>query len=109
MCRKFPYLYLFAFMLILINGCTKKQPEITIYGSNQCHHCTDLKAALDSAGMVYTFNDIDTSDQFAREMFEKVKESNQTNVRISLPVVQINEQEVLIGANFNSLQKALEE
>ena len=75
------------------------QKSIVVYGSRQCPHCVNFKAKLDSIGLEYTFHDIDISDQYALEMVARVKASGHTE-GISIPVVVVNDQQLLFQYQF---------
>ena len=79
------------------------QKSIVVYGSNQCSHCINFKAKLDSVVLEYTFHDIDVSDQHTLEMLEKVKTAGRNLDDISLPVVFIDNNELFIAPPFSKV------
>ena len=83
------------------------QKSIVVYGSNQCSHCLNLKAKLDSIGLKYIFYDIDVSNQYALEMVERVKVAGHTE-RFSIPVVLVNDRELFIAPQINKILDALD-
>lgn len=113
-------LYLIAVVLLVEIGCEPKsnktasspetiaEPEtidreaIVIYGSNTCHHCTEFKSKLDSAGLTYEFNDVDISDEHALRMLELVKEA-EFKGRILFPVVYVNEDTLFIAPKIQDV------
>ena len=84
-----------------------KQKSIVVYGSNQCSHCINLKAKLDSIGLKYTFYDIDVSNQYALEMVERAKVAGHTQ-GFSIPVVVVNDRELFIAPQIKKILTALD-
>ncbi|MFT4737013.1 MAG: glutaredoxin [Paraglaciecola sp.] len=85
---------------------TTVQKEIVVFGSNQCSHCLDFKSKLDSAGLTYTFHDIDVDDQRAEEMIERLQAINFEG-RVSLPVIMVNNQRMYVAPDFADIAKAV--
>jgi len=82
------------------------QSGIIVYGSDSCNHCLDFKSSLDSAGIKYVFYDIDLDFEKEKEMVEKLK-SYKINGNIQIPVVEVNDSKLLIGADFKELYDAI--
>lgn len=85
---------------------TQNRDSIIIYGSNSCNHCINLKSSLDSAAIVYTFYDVDINPAKEKEMIDKLR-NHKIRGNITLPVVDVNGEELLIKATFESLSKSL--
>jgi len=88
---------LVCFSLILFWACQsadtnkssiKQTKEIIVYGSNNCDHCVDFKAQLDSVGLTYDFRDVEFDDAMNNELYRKVQEAKITG-RINYPVIDI--------------------
>lgn len=84
----------------------QNQDSIIIYGSNSCNHCINLKSSLDSAEIVYKFYDVDINPAKENEMIDKLR-SHQIRGNITLPVVDVNREELLIKATFESILNSL--
>lgn len=96
-------------ILMLSLACTAQdQNRITIYGSNECDHCINLKKSLDSAKIEYVFYDVDVDQSKELEMIGKLRK-HQVKGNISLPVVDLNDEKLLIGADYKKLSEALKE
>jgi len=61
---------------------------IIVYGSNNCDHCLDFKAQLDSIGFSYDFRDVEFNDAMNREMYYKVQRARIVG-RINYPVIDV--------------------
>ena len=63
---------------VLLLACQNKQEQtkkIIVYGSDNCHHCVDFKAQLDSVGFTYDFRDVEFNEMMNNEMVSKVRAS----------------------------------
>jgi glutaredoxin len=110
----------FAFLLFACEGTNKgnqsnvtsnpnaevAQKSIVIYGSNQCSHCMDFKAKLDSIGLIYTFNDVDMSDQYYNEMRNIIQSAGVTG-RVSFPIVLVDGQELFIAPEIGEFVQSV--
>lgn len=67
----------------------KQTKEIIVYGSNNCDHCVDFKAQLDSVGFTYDFRDVEFDDAMANEMYHKVQAAK-IQGRINYPVIDVD-------------------
>ena len=64
--------------LLILLACQNKirqTKEIIVYGSNNCHHCVDFKAKLDSVEFTYDFRDVEFNEMMNNEMIYKVRAS----------------------------------
>ncbi len=77
--------------------------NIIVYGSNNCDHCVNFKAQLDSIGFQYNFKDVEFNVMQANEMVMKVQQAGLAG-GISYPVIDV-EGTILIAPE---LQKVLE-
>tara|TARA_R110002111_G_scaffold43616_1_gene79693 strand:+ start:2228 stop:2548 length:321 start_codon:yes stop_codon:yes gene_type:complete len=99
---------LFLIIVIVISlGCKHQAGnKIVIYGSEKCNHCIQLKDDLDSAGMQYTFYDLDVNREKELEMIDKLKKYK-IRGNVSIPVLDLNGKQLIIGADFKKLQRVL--
>lgn len=83
----------------------ENQKTILVYGSDGCDHCVDFKAQLDSAGLEYTFYDVEKDQSKGDEMMLKVQRTGfQGYVRF--PVVEVDGV-VRVAPTFESVERAL--
>lgn len=82
-----------------------EQKTILIYGSVECSHCVEFRDKLDSAGLEYTFYDVEKDQSKGEEMMLKVQKTGfQGYVRF--PVVEVGGV-VRVSPSFESVEKAL--
>ena len=85
-------------MLFLCNGlwaqenqakATTKPPKavMIVYGSDECHHCTDTKKYLKDNNIEFIFYDIDKNQEALKEMLFKLKKANISANNLSIPVI----------------------
>ena len=79
----------------------KQTKEIIVYGSNNCDHCVDFKAQLDSIGFAYDFRDVEFDDAMNNELYRKVQEANIMG-RINYPVIDI-EGKIMVAPTLNEV------
>ena len=60
---------------------------IIIYGSPDCHYCTDLKESLSKKQMAFVFFDIDKDQVALNQMLTKLKNANISANNLQIPVV----------------------
>lgn len=82
------------------------QKSIIIYGSNQCSHCLDFKAKLDSVGLNYTFNDVDVSDQHYNDMRNLIQAARVTG-RVNFPIVLVDQTDLFIAPTLGEVLEVL--
>jgi glutaredoxin len=81
------------------------QKTILVYGSDECSHCVDFKAQLDSAGLEYTFYDVEKDQSKGEEMMLKVQRTGfQGYVRF--PVVEVDGK-IVVAPRFETVESAL--
>lgn len=89
-------LLLLPIVLVLVSCAGTPAPDrsasnvVLIYGRPTCPNCAALKTALDDAGIAYTFYDIDTNPQKAREMWDKIDSVTSSTDSLTLPIVDVN-------------------
>jgi len=83
----------------------KDQKSILVYGNVECSHCVEFRDKLDSAGLDYTFYDVEQDQSKADEMLVKVQQTGFQGY-IRLPVVEVNGV-VRVAPSFDSVEKAL--
>lgn len=67
---------------------TKNENAVMIvYGSDECHHCTDTKKYLKENNIEFVFYDIDKNQDALREMLFKLKQANISSNNLSIPVI----------------------
>ena len=67
---------------------TKSEKTIMIvYGSDECHHCTDTKKFLKEHNIEFVFYDIDKNQEALKEMLFKLKNANISTNNLSIPVI----------------------
>lgn len=96
--KKIIYLFLlfFAFFQFNLNAQAIVKPEktiektkkvILIYGSPDCHYCTDAKNLLIENKIDFIFYDIDTDKVALNEMLAKLKKANISTNNLGIPVI----------------------
>lgn len=60
---------------------------IIIYGSPDCHYCTDLKDSLTNKQMAFVFFDIDRDKEALNQMLTKLRSANISTNNLQIPVV----------------------
>lgn len=87
--KKISFLFLFFFGLLnhslMAQEVSKK--TIIIYGSDECHHCTDTKAYLKEKNIDFVFYDIDKNPTALQEMLHKLRKANISLSNLGIPVV----------------------
>jgi glutaredoxin len=58
-----------------------------VYGSDECHHCTDTKKYLKENNIDFVFFDIDKNQEALKEMLFKLKKANISTNNLSIPVI----------------------
>ena len=64
---------------------TKK--VIFVYGSSNCHYCTDAKNILIEKKIDFIFYDIDTDKVALNEMLTKLRKANISTNNLGIPVI----------------------
>jgi len=83
-----------------IKAETKPEKAVMIvYGSDECHHCTDTKKYLKDNNIEFLFYDIDKSQDALKEMLFKLKKANISTNNLSIPV--IDKQGVIFTNNIS--------
>ncbi len=83
----------------------KSSKELIVYGSNNCEHCVAFDQKLDSAGVVYTFRDIDENNIYFLEVQRKIKSINYQGF-VKFPVLDI-EGEIHVNPPFSQIKNLL--
>lgn len=65
----------------------KDNKVIIVYGSPDCHYCSDLKTALVERKIAYVFYDIDTNEVALNEMLAKLNNAKMSTNNLQIPVV----------------------
>ncbi|GEM_PF-2126777 len=100
------YIYIFIlFASLLAFSCVKHQKQIIVYGSSNCHHCTDFLAQLDSANLTYDFRDfMEVENKYDAEMLKKLDEAGFREY-IHLPVADV-EGQMFVKAEIHEVAEA---
>lgn len=92
--KKISYLILLIFGMFSANAQQNKTKpvinKVIIYGSDDCHHCTDTKAFLTQNKISFEFFDIDKNPEALKEMLLKLKKANISTQNLGIPVVDKN-------------------
>ncbi|MBP6759606.1 MAG: glutaredoxin family protein [Flavobacterium sp.] len=116
--KKITYLLLLFFALFQynLNAQTNAKPEkkdekakkaILIYGSPDCHYCTDAKNLLTENKIDFIFYDIDTDKVALNEMLAKLKKANISTNNLGIPVIDKYGEIFSNNANFDDFLKKL--
>ncbi|GJM30361.1 MAG: hypothetical protein DHS20C17_29960 [Cyclobacteriaceae bacterium] len=93
------------FILLLIGACqgsgVKQSKSIIVYGSNNCDHCVEFKAKLDSVMFEYEFIDVEFNESMQNEMVQKVRNSGVSG-GFKYPVIDV-EGKILVAPELNEL------
>ena len=63
-----------------------EKSDLLVYGSKTCPHCVAFMTKLDAKGIVYTFYDVENSDDLWKEMYQKVQSIDYQGY-VSFPIV----------------------
>ena len=92
--KKIIYLMFLIFGIFSANAQQKNTKpvvnKVIIYGSDECHHCTDTKAFLTQNNISFEFFDIDKNPEALKEMLLKLKNANISTQNLGIPVVDKN-------------------
>lgn len=89
----FIYLSFFGTSLLAqVDTNSEKKIETTkkvifVYGSSNCHYCTDAKNILIEKKIDFIFYDIDTDKVALNEMLTKLRKANISTNNLGIPVV----------------------
>lgn len=84
------YFILLLFFGLMNNSVIAQEVSkktIIIYGSDECHHCTDTKAFLKEKKIDFIFYDIDKNPTALQEMLYKLRKANISLSNLGIPVV----------------------
>ena len=84
---------------------TKK--VIFVYGSSNCHYCTDAKKSLLENKIDFVFYDIDTDKVALNEMLAKLIKANISPNNLGIPVVDKYGEVFSNNTTFNDFMKKL--
>jgi glutaredoxin 3 len=91
--KKILFLLLFTigFNQVVFGQEEKKQLSdkkmIIVYGSDECHHCTDTKAFLKENKIEFVFYDIDKNPEALKEMLGKLRNAGISTSNLGIPVI----------------------
>lgn len=112
--KKNYYLFLLVSILFQFNGnaqiVTKPEKEkkvIVVYGSPECHYCTDLKDTLIKNKIEFVFYDIDHDKIALNGMLFKLKKANISTNNLGIPVVDKYGEIYVNNTNFDDFIKLI--
>jgi glutaredoxin 3 len=85
----------------------KTKKVILIYGSPDCHYCTDAKKLLIENKIDFIFYDIDTDKVALTEMLTKLKAAKISTTGLGIPVIDKYGEIFSNNANFDDFLKKL--
>lgn len=85
----------------------KTKKVILIYGSPDCHYCTDAKNLLIENKIDFIFYDIDTDKVALNEMLAKLKAAKISTSGLGIPVIDKYGEIFSNNANFDDFLKKL--
>ncbi len=74
--------------------------KIEVYSSPTCHYCVDLKKFLDEKGVQYTEYDVTTDEEKRKELLERSQQ-------VGVPVMFINDTEMIDGFDKEKIVASL--
>ena len=104
----FLFLLFFGFMNHSVMAQEVSKKTIIIYGSDECHHCTDTKAFLKEKKIDFVFYDIDKNPSALQEMLAKLRKANVSTSNLGIPVVDNNGVLFSNNGDFQEFLKKLE-
>ncbi len=104
----FLFLLFFGFMNHSVMAQEVSKKTIIIYGSDECHHCTDTKAILKEKKIDFVFYDIDKNPSALQEMLAKLRKANMSTSNLGIPVVDKNGVLFSNNGDFQEFLKKLE-
>jgi glutaredoxin 3 len=66
---------------------TNENKVMIVYGSDECHHCTDTKAFLKENNIDFVFFDIDKNPNALKEMLAKLRNAGISTSNLGIPVI----------------------
>jgi glutaredoxin 3 len=112
--KKITYLFFifFIFFQFNLNAQAIAKPEktkkvIIIYGSPDCHYCTDTKNILIENKIDFIFYDIDTDKVALNEMLAKLNAAKISTSELGIPVIDKYGEIFSNNANFDDFLKKL--
>ena len=111
--------YLFSLFLVLFQlnlsaqtiakseKLDKTKTPILIYGSPDCHYCTDAKKLLIEKKIDFIFYDIDNNKEALNEMLAKLKEAKISTLGLGIPVIDKYGEMFSNNTNFDDFLKKL--
>ncbi|WP_298119061.1 glutaredoxin family protein [Flavobacterium sp.] len=83
-------LFLFFFIALSSNELAAQETSkkvMIVYGSDECHHCTDTKAYLKKNNIDFIFFDIDKNAAALNEMLAKLRKAGISTSNLGIPVI----------------------
>jgi glutaredoxin 3 len=80
---------------------------ILVYGSSNCHYCTDAKNILIENKIDFVFYDIDTDKVALNEMLAKLKKANISTNNLGIPVIDKHGELFSNNTNFDDFIKKI--
>jgi glutaredoxin 3 len=88
--------FLIFFFIVAFNGKvlaqetqnkTTEKAALIVYGSDDCHHCTNTKKYLSESNIPFVFYDIDKNQNALQEMLGKLKKAGISTSNLGIPVI----------------------
>ncbi len=99
MARLIPLVGILTLLLVPFAGCdvepgsatTVSAEDIIVYGATSCGYTMGLLSDLDSAGLPYTFRDLETDPSAEEELLAKLQTTDwyQEGSTVGMPVVDV--------------------
>ena len=82
-------------------GNSNKMKKVIMFTTPTCHYCKDVKKFFDDNNISYTTYDVASDLEKRKEMMEK-------SGQMGVPVIIIDDQDVVVGYNKKVLSKLLD-
>ena len=103
----FHLLFIATWLLACQGTGIKQTKDIIVYGSDNCDHCVEFKAKLDSIGFEYDFRDVEFDQMMAHEMTYKVRRSGVSG-GFSYPVIDV-EGKILVAPELQEVLQLMQD
>ena len=78
-----------------------QQPQIIVYGVDDCHFCHDSRALLDKNNIKYIFHDVDIDVDKRNEMIQGLKSSSIDLKNLNMPVIKKSGEYLINSGDFD--------
>ncbi len=77
------------------------EKKITVFGSENCDHCIEFRAKMDSLNISYVFKDAEASEEYYQELLFKIQRANFKGY-VAFPVIEIDDK-IYVKPEFNEV------